>query len=209
VERAARVPRAAARPRRLWLGGALTFAAAAGMLLLYRVGARDEDGGLARNRIKGGEVCIASIRIAAADGSNQRSFPSGSSVRLQAGERLRLGYRVLKPRHLAALSIDDAGQVTPLYPEGGNSLAVAATTSTPALGPAAVLIYLPDSVELTGTGHERIYLLVAEQAFTVDDALAATRAAFARSGPGNVANMAAPALAAGSIEILSWLFEKP
>ena len=99
-------------------------------------------------------------------------------MRLGSGERLRLGYRVLAPGHLVALTVDDTGQVTPLYPERGASLPVAPQ--------GADLTYLPDSVELTGAGRERVYLFVAERPFSVDDAAAATRAAFERSGRGDL-----------------------
>jgi hypothetical protein len=197
VERAARVPRAAASPRRLWLAGTLSFAAAAGLFLVLRP-AGDPEGG--RNNLKGGDT-LASIRIAAADGSTQRSAPAGLEAHLGPGERLRLGYRVAAAGHLAALTVDDAGQVTALYPERGASLPVAPQ--------GAALSYLPDSVELTGAGRERVYLFVAEHPFTVDDAAAATRAAFDRSGRGDLGKMEDPALTSGPARVFTWLFFKP
>jgi anti-sigma factor RsiW len=201
VERAARVPRASAPPRRYWLAGAvgLATAAAAAFVLLPRGNLPE------RNRLKG-NAATASVRIAAADGSQQRSVTPGTAVgavRLAAGERLRLGYRVPQARHLVALSIDDRGEVTPLYPERGTSLAV-----RPQPGPDAY-VYLPDSIELYGAGRERLYLFVGEQPFPVDDAVAATRAAFARSGPGGLGKMQTPVLPAGPVEVSTWLFEKP
>ncbi len=202
VERAARVPRPVARPRRRWLAGALTAAAAAaGLLLLFRP-AGEVDGG--RNRLKGAGPPVASIRIAAADGSTQRSAPAGVSVRLSAGERLRLGYRVAEPAHLVVLSLDDAGHITPLYPERGTSLPVA-----PPADPAATFDYLPDSVELTGAGRERVFLFLASRPFQVDDAAAATRTAYQRSGRGDLGKMEPPGLASSPAEVWSWLFFKP
>jgi anti-sigma factor RsiW len=194
VERAARVPRAAIRPRRWWLAGAVSVAAAAGFVLLFR------SGPLEHNRIKG-SLTSASIRVAAADGSQQRSIPPGAA-RLSAGERLRLGYRVPRARHLVALSIDDRGQVTPLYPESGASLTVEPQTGD-------AYRYLPDSIELTGAGRERIYLFLGEQPFRVDDAVASTLAEFARAGAAGLSKMEAPAFPLGPVEVSTWLFEKP
>jgi hypothetical protein len=198
VERAARVPRATSRPRRFWLAGSLGFAAAAaGLLLVYRPAIAPERGS---NNLKGGGP-LASVRIAAADGSTQRSAPPGVEVHLQAGERLRLGYRAPAAGHLVALTVDEGGQVTPLYPERGPGLPVAPQ--------GAALTYLPGSVELTGAGRERLYLFFAERPFTVDDAAAATRAAFDRSGRGDLGKMAVPALTSGSAQVFTWLFWKP
>jgi hypothetical protein len=203
VERAARVPRASEGSRRLWLAGALAAAAAAGLLLLVRPAGSGDGDGPGANRLKGGDAPLASVRLAAPDGA-QRSAASGADVRLQPGERLRLGYRVPGPAQLVALSVDDAGQITPLYPERGSSLPVDAGSD-----PAAGLHYLPDSVELTGSGRERVYLFLASRPFTVDDAAAATRAAFDRTGRGDLGKMEEPGLAAGPAEVFSWLFHKP
>ncbi len=197
VDRAVRVPRAAARPRRFWLAGAFSLTAAAAGLLLI---ARGEGGPLSANRTKGDRGDSATIRIADAGGARQRSILPGAAARLAPGERLRMGYRVAQPRHLAALAIDDRGQVTPLYPEGATSLAVQPGPGT---------VYLPDSVELTGAGRERLYLFLARDPFRVDDAVAATRAAFTRAGPAGLARMDRPSLPSGSAEVSTWLFEKP
>ena len=144
VERAQRVPRQ--RPRRAWAFGLSgVVAAAAVALFLVRVSTPGH------NRSKGSSV-EATARIAATSGSVQRSAPPGSQEMLEPGDRVRLGYKTVDPRYLAALSIDDSGEVTPLYPEAGPAFAVSVALET---------IYLPDSLEFTGAGRERVFLFLA------------------------------------------------
>jgi hypothetical protein len=211
VERAARVPRASTSHPRRWLVGSAGLAAAAAAALLLVRPADDHRADLAvadhtgagataarRNRLKGGAP-LGNIRIAAAGGTAQRSAAPGATVTLTAGDRLRLGYRAPGPAHLVALSIDDAGQVTPLYPESGPGRAVPAAP--------ADLAYLPDSLELTGRGRERVYLFLAPRPFTVEAAAAAVREAYAAAG--DLYKMKEPALAPGEADVTSWLFVKP
>jgi hypothetical protein len=192
VERARRVPRQ--RPRRALLGGSLALAAAVAVLVL-----RLAPGG-GRNRIKGNEV-DATLRVAGADGGNQRSLFSGARDRLAPGERLRLGFRNDAARYLLALSVDDAGVVTPLYPERERS-------ALP-VPPRTELTYLPDSLELTGSGHERVFLILLERPTSVDEVMAAARVAHARTR-GDLQSMATlPLDGRGKVDQFTWLLAKP
>src|SRR6185312_9384758 len=102
--------------------------------------------------VKGGAGMT--IRIAGAAG--QRTAQVDSPEPLVPGERLRLGYQSGGHRYLLSLSIDEHGAVTPLYPERGASLTV------PAAVPSATH-FLPDSLELTGAGLERIIVILSDQ----------------------------------------------
>ena len=65
--------------------------------------------------------------------------------------------------------------MTPLYPERGPSLHVpdGADNATP---------FLPDSLELTGKGTERIVVVLSDQPIDVEVARRAARAAYQRAG---------------------------
>lgn len=193
VERAARHRRPRQRaPRRLFALGSLGFAAAAALLVVARPLTREP------NRTKGTSV-EAIIRVAPASG-NQRAVAPGVVEALRAGERIRIGYRSDQARHLVAVSVDDAGEVTALYPEAGNSLSVGAARDT---------TYLPDSLEFTGAGRERVLLFLTERAVPVDEVKRAVRGAFDRSG-GDLARLVPPSLdGRGNVQQFSWLFSKP
>jgi hypothetical protein len=190
VERARRVPRP--RPRRLWfagLGGAL--AAAAVVLVMVRAPAP------AVNRTKGSAV-EATVRVASATAAGQRSVPPGSQEVLEPGDRVRLGYRVPEPRYLAAVSVDEAGEVTLLYPESGPALTAAASAET---------VYLPDSLEFTGSGREKVFLFLARKPFDSADAVEAVKTALA-SARGDLLTLPNPTFTGGQ-QVFSWLFRKP
>lgn len=196
VERARRVPRV--NPRRAWTMGALGFAAAAALLLVWRPLTTEQHAG--NNRIKGGVSTEAAARIASADGHTQRAANEGGVEALQAGERVRLGYLTDEARYLVALSLDDAGTVTPLYPEGGTSLRVE---------PQRALTYLPDSLEFTGQGRERVFLLLSDRPLAVTDVEDAARAAHARSHGDLAAITEMPLEGRGKVAQFTWLFGKP
>jgi hypothetical protein len=190
VERARRVPRQ--RPRRLWfagIGGAL--AAAAVVLFLVRAPAP------AGNRTKGSSV-EATVRVASAAASAQRTVPPGSQEILEPGDRIRVGYRTAEPRYLAALSVDEQGEITSLYPESGPALAVAPTDKT---------VFLPDSLEFTGQGHEKVFLFLARKPFDSAAAREAVKTAH-ESARGDLGNLPNPAFTGGQ-QVFSWLFRKP
>jgi hypothetical protein len=193
VERARRVPRPHARPG--LVGAMMALAATAVVVVLMSV-LPDEHPG---NRLKGGDA-DATLRVAAGDGS-QRSLLPGTSDSLRPGERLRLGYRNDAGRYLVALSIDDGGVVTPLYPEHeGGALSVP---------PHTTLSYLPDSLELTGVGRERVFLLLLEHATPIEDVLTAARVGHARARGDLQALATLPLEGRGKVAQFTWLLSKP
>jgi hypothetical protein len=190
VERAERVPRQ--RPRRA-LAWSLSGVVAAAAMALFLVQVSSST----RNRSKGTSV-EATARIASTNASAQRVAPPGSHEVLEAGDRVRLGYKSADIRYLAALSIDDGGDITPLYPESGGALPVSPTQET---------VYLPDSLEFTGSGKERVFLFMARKPFAIDAAKQAVRAAH-QVVKGNLEILPNPAFAGGQ-DVFSWLFRRP
>jgi hypothetical protein len=181
VERAARGARPAPRrvPARVWALPTLAMAAVVALVVTFhgRTPQTLVDGPGTRvhppgwDGVKGGAGMT--VRIAGAAG--QRTAQTDTTEALAAGERLRLGYQSGGHRYLLSLSIDEHGVVTPLYPEQGASLTVAAAV------PRATH-FLPDSVELTGAGLERIIVVLSDQPISVEAARAAARAAYDRAG---------------------------
>jgi hypothetical protein len=191
VERAQRVPRQ--RPHRAWtLSISGVVAAAALALFTVRVSSPGHD-----NRIKGSSI-EATARIASVGASAQRTVPPGSQEVLEPGDRVRLGYKTVDARYLAAISVDDSGEVTPLYPESGPAFAVFATRET---------AYLPDSLEFTGTGRERVFLFLARTPFDLGAAKQAVKSAH-QAAKGDLSALPNPAFAGGQ-DVFSWLFRKP
>jgi hypothetical protein len=145
-----------------------TLSLAAGVALFVTMSGRDR----AHNNIKGGGAGIT-VRIAAGDGP-QRTAAEGAPEALAAGERVRIGYHAGAHRYLLSLSIDERGQVTPLYPEAGRSVALGKVVG-------AAPSYLPDSIEFTDAGTERLFVILSDQPIDVDAARRAARASFERS----------------------------
>jgi len=184
VERARRVPRVRPRPA---LAAALGLAAAAAILVA--VVPRPSS----LNRLKGTGGAAATLRIASA-GDEQLALAPGGRLVLRPGDRVRLGVRVARTLVRCAVSVDEAGVVTPLYPAA--PLAAASTWQ-----------YLPDSLELTGHGHERVVLVLGDRDLPVEEVARAARQAFERAG-GRVEAM--PPLADPRItEQFTWLLSKP
>jgi Domain of unknown function (DUF4384) len=184
VERAARGARASrgrtrvgAWARRPWVLSLAGVAAAAALALIAvpRDGSwtRERAGEPAWNRTKGGAGIV--VRVAGRDGT-QRTAADGAPESLARGERVRIGYEPGRHRYLLSLSIDDRGQVTPLYPEAGSSVAVGAAGGGP-----PPPVYLPDSVEFTDPGVERLIVLLSDQPLEVEAARRAARAAYERA----------------------------
>ncbi len=98
---------------------------------------------------------------------------AGDREVLAPGERVRVGYETDAPRYLTVVSIDDSGKVTALYPETGNSLTA---DTSPGLH------LLPDSVEFTGGGYERVVTVFTDQPVSVESIVAAARRAFEKAG---------------------------
>lgn len=171
VERAARGARPARRwpnVTRAWMAPVL--AAAAGLIVMVTVGPKPPGPG-PTNRIKGGSGII--VRVAGTDG--QRTAGVDATEALARGERLRIGYQAGGHKYLLSLSVDDRGEVTPLYPERGPSLQVPDGSET-------ATRFLPDSLELTGKGTERIVVVLSDQPIDVEVARRAARAAYQRAG---------------------------
>jgi hypothetical protein len=210
VERAAREPRrrAGRSGRVLWLVPVLSVAAAASFFLLPRPHPRPLGDASGFNQTKGGAL-DAMVRIATADGRHQRALTDGGRDQLAHGDRLRIGYLTDRARHVIVLSIDDGGEITTLYRETSGGL----TGASLRVVAGKAMAYLPDSVELTGHGHERLFMFVADGPFSVDSAITAVRASRTAAGPAGVEGMtaatAAQALDALSPRVFTWLLDKP
>jgi hypothetical protein len=133
------------------------------------------------NGIKNGAADIT-VRVAAGEGP-QRTAAVDAPEALAPGERVRIGYRAGAHRYLLSLSIDERGQVTPLYPESGRSVALGKAVG-------AAPRYLPDSIEFTDAGTERLFVILSDQPIDVDAARRAARAAFDRA-KGDILHMPA------------------
>jgi hypothetical protein len=169
VERAARGDRAARRRPglvRLWMMAPVLAAAAAVAAAITFA-----PGELQPNRIKGGAGIT--VRVAGATGP-QRTAAVSAPEALARGERVRIGYEPGAHRFLLALSIDDHGAVTPLYPEAGRSLPAARAAG-------GGVRYLPDGIELTGAGAERLVVILSDQPLEVEAARRAARLAYDRA----------------------------
>jgi hypothetical protein len=183
VERAARTaeaPHRAPAPRTSsWRFMVPTFALAAGVAL-FVVSTSNERG---HNTLKGGAGADITVRVSAGDTGPQRSAAVDAPEALSRGERVRIGYQPGKHRYLLSLSIDERGQVTPIYPEAGRSLAVGKAVGA---GPR----YLPDSIEFTDAGTERLFVIMSDDPIDVDAARRAARASFDRA-KGDILHMPA------------------
>ena len=145
------------------------------------------------NRLKGGAG--AELRIGGG-AEPQRVASVDAPEALRRGERVRLGYTPGTHRYVAALSVDVWGEVTPLYPESGDSLVVE---------PGAGTHWLPESVEFTGAGAERVVLVLTDAPVSMEALSDAARKSFAATG-GDVDAMA-PLDVAG--EQAQWILLKP
>ncbi len=175
VERASRAP--VRRPAtRAWMYSAVAMAAGVAIVMTVRspsdsrtaIGVSSIETG---NRIKGG----AGMTVRVAGASGQRTSAVDGAEPLVPGERLRIGYQSGGHKYLLSLSIDAHGEVTALYPEQGASLPVPE-------GAPSVTRYLPDSLELTGAGLERIVVVLSDAPVDLEAARAAARAAYDRAG---------------------------
>ncbi len=163
VERAARSSsgRKAERPMR-WV-----MALAAGLLALTAGGliyqANREGPGV---RVKGGggiDVRIAAPSGVQRDGSPDPLLPET----LSSGERVRIGYHQLRERYIAVVSVDEKGEVTAIYPAEGKSLPVKPEGD-----------YLPESLEFTGAGIERVIVVASNEPLDAEELKRATKERF-------------------------------
>jgi hypothetical protein len=182
VERAARkreAPRVA--PLRTLRFMLPTLSLAAGVALFVGVTGKHQPTSTSYNHIKSGAAIT--VRVSAGDTGPQRSAAEGAPEALAPGERVRIGYQPGPRRYLLSLSIDERGQVTPLYPETGRSVPV-----SKAVGEG--LRYLPDSIEFTDAGTERLFVILSDQPIDVDAARRAARASFEQA-KGDILHMPA------------------
>lgn len=190
VERAARVPVAPrpararwwTRPTSTWsfvsVFGLGAVASAAALIVtarpLFQEARLRTAANLARgtNHLKGGVAAALTVRVAPPDEGQQRISAADRPEPLGTGERLRIGVRAGGRRYLFAITVDDAGLVTPLYPETGTSVA---------LPPGEDLQYLPESVELTGRGLERLVVVLTDEPTELDIMRRAVATSFAKA----------------------------
>jgi hypothetical protein len=190
VERAKRVPRA--KTVRSWVYASLgTCAVAAAIMLLVLPRS------LENNRIKGDHTA-ATVRISGA--GTQRSVTPSVLETLSDGERLRIGFRTATTAFLLVLSIDAKGEITPIYPESGEGLRVS---------PSRDMQYLPDSIEFTGQGQERLFLFLAPNSITVESARSALTLAFRHSQKNLVDFPQVTFPDSFEVQTYTWLFAKP
>jgi hypothetical protein len=105
----------------------------------------------------------------AGGGPQRRASPNPASPEALAhGERVRIGYTPGDHRYLTSISIDDRGEVTPLYPEAGRSLPISGREQQ----------YLPESIEFTGTGTERLVVVLSDEPLDVEEVKRAAQKAF-------------------------------
>ena len=199
VERALRRQRnqgAARPPPRRWVATTVAIAASLLVVVLVRpLLAPDATapGGLGLNRIKGGAA--AELRIGGGLGPQREATP-GAPEPLEPEERVMLGYKPGTHRYVAALSVDAIGEVSPLHPETGASAPV---------GPGSEQQWLPGGWEFTGSGAERVILVLTDEPLPMDTLVEAARRAFAKAD-GEVARMA-PLEVPG--EQTHWVLLKP
>jgi len=190
VERAAARQRVPSKPvRRFAPLMAMAAVALLGITFAPRLGSE-----VSLNRLKGSGDAVE-LRIGGAGGAQRVALP-GEPEQLAPGERVRLGYGPGDGGYLLAVSVDESGVVSALYPEAGESLRAE---------PGEAMQYLPDSLEFTGGGLERVILVRSERPLSVDAVRAAAARAFSAAGR-DVAAME-PLEVSG--EQVQWLLVKP
>ncbi|NTX55110.1 ACP synthase [Myxococcus sp. CA039A] len=150
-------------PRR-WLAPTVALAASVLMVVLARPLLNQGPGW---DRSKGG-ADIAELRIGGGPGPQREVKPEAPEA-LEPGERVMLGYKAGTHRYVAAVSVDAIGEVTALHPESGASAPVESGED---------LHWLQGSWEFTGSGAERVVLVLGDEPFTVESVVEATRRAF-------------------------------
>ncbi|MFE8600367.1 anti-sigma factor family protein [Archangium violaceum] len=187
VERALKKPKT--QPSRPLLNGVLV-AMAASVLLVVLV--RPMLSQPPVNRLKGG----ASAELRVGGGGPQRGVLPGDTEELEQDEKVRLAYVSGPYRYVLAMSVDAAGEVSELYAQDGMSLPVEA-------GPGRH--WLPDSLVFTGSGYERVVMVLSDRPLSVEAVRASARRAWEAAG-GEVENMTT--LGSGGEET-HWLLRKP
>ncbi len=174
VERAARrAPRAAPTAPSRWRYAALGMAAALVLSVGTNLIEADRPSALGLNRLKGGAT-FEMVVAGPLNGPQRQASPNPLAPEpLSNGERVRIGYLAGAHRFVTSLSIDEQGQVTPLYPESGASLPITRGDA---------MTYLPQSVEFTGDGTERVVVILSDEPLQVEQVTRAAQRAFAKQG---------------------------
>jgi hypothetical protein len=123
--------------------------------------------------------------------------PAGAVAPLGTGDRVRLGHRVAESLRLVAVALDAQGEVTPLYPTSGEALAVA---------PGPAFTFLPESLEFTGSGDERIFVVITGAPLTAEQVASRVRQSFEHTGRRLAETQ--PRLEDGE-QLFTWTFRKP
>jgi hypothetical protein len=168
VERAARTPRTT--PRR-WLRSpnvrfALAIAASlVALVATQRLVTTPES----PTRLKGG--ADVELVVAGVNGGVQRlaSVDPSTPEALAPGERVRVGLKAGPWAYGVVVSVDETGAVTPIYDERGKSLPLAKAHETQ---------FLPDSLEFTGRGLERVIVVLSDAPLSLEEVTAAARARY-------------------------------
>lgn len=191
VERALRTAQAP-RPKP-WLVPAMGMAAAVvvGIVVAPILKSRSVDSGA---RVKGGAHAV--LRVGGPASGAQRTVSAQAPEALGPGERVRIGYQSGTHRFLNAVSVDEQGLITPLYPESGSSLPVGEGDETH---------YLPESLEFTGRGGERVIVILGDRPLEVSKVKQAARDAYQQAG-GDLRRIGKLKL---SGEQFHWLLLKP
>ena len=134
VEKSARLARSAPRKS----SRVTVIVALAACFVAFFAGKQIIEDNAGTTRIKGG----SSVDFVVAGPSGQR--PAGELEQLAQGERIRIG--VSGHRHVLALSIDDAGEVSTAYAE--------------TVGEGQT--WLPDSLQFTGQGREHLVVVLSD-----------------------------------------------
>jgi hypothetical protein len=129
----------------------------------------------AADRTRAGRVAAIRVLIAppAPREGPQRLAVANDIVPVASGERIRIGIEPGPREFYFVISIDAGGHVTPLYPEFGVSL--------PLPGSGAVQ-YLPEPIELSGRGQERLTVLLTNEPLEIDDIRRAVAASLSQVG---------------------------
>ncbi|ATB41184.1 hypothetical protein CYFUS_006648 [Cystobacter fuscus] len=146
------------------------------------------------NRLKG-DGASATLRIGGE--GPQRAVLPGDTETVLPHERVRIGYTAGPYPFILALSLDDTGEVSPLYAtEDQRSLRVEAGGGRH---------WLPDSVRFTGTGNERVMVLLSNEPLELGAVTA--RALRAWEEAGNQVSAMRPLELDG--EEIDWVLHKP
>lgn len=161
-------------PRRVAGGLAVALAAMAVAVLAGRAALSEDPRPGAR--LKGASAARGGVEmVIAAPGSAARRLASedpSTPEALALGDRLRIGVNPGPWHFVLVLSLDAQGVVTPAYASGSRSLPL--TGASPE--------FLPDSLELTGAGLERLVVLLSDRPLEVDAVSAELARRYAEAG---------------------------